>query len=185
MEKGETALNTELHASKHSISEHLEFCQRKVRRTAVKYPWQLGFLGADSNIFPGVGPIGMTPLVPPQHDEKFVQAPKNLFETHCSSLLCKQPLISWDSKLELHREAAVLKWHKIILADPMSFQVDRSFFDSAKLGISPGRLIDDIKNVFAGKSTGTLHNRAGPMFRYMLHCSNRQLEPFPVTESIA
>ena len=98
MEKGATPVL----ASKHSIADHLEFCERKVRRTAFHYPWQIGFLGtnaASSNLFPNIGRIGMTPLVRPPQEERVAQAPKNLFETHCSPLLCKQPLISWDSNL--------------------------------------------------------------------------------------
>ena len=56
------------------------------------------------------------------------------------------------------------------------------FFQSTKKGLNFGRLIDDLRNVFATRSSNTLHSRSGPILRYLAYCSNAQLEPFPLVE---
>ena len=45
---------------KDSIASHIQFCERKSRRTAVNYPWQRGFMASDhfggAAIFGKMGP---------------------------------------------------------------------------------------------------------------------------------
>ena len=170
--------------NKQALFEHIQFCERKMRKTAVKYPWELSSIQKASVendlLTPRWGPFGMAPLVKLSPE---VSEPQELSTArHCSSLLNKQPLVAWESKLDAHREAAVVKWHKIIMIDPMSFEVGRSFFTSMKRGLNSGRLLDDLQNVLSAKSSATLHNRSGPMLRYIAFCNQNKTEAFPLFE---
>ena len=170
-----------------SIFEHMQFCERKMKKSACKYPWQLGFLNEkDRTSFP-FGPVGFSPLlvsrVNPGDDLEHTEPP-SVFDVQCRKLFCKMPKIEWDAHLDTQRNAALAKWHRIVMTDPMSFEVCRSFFQSVKSGLHHGRLQDDLKNVFAGKSTSTLHSRAGPVLRYLHYCLNSQLKPLPMSEEV-
>ncbi|CAE7373283.1 PRSS12, partial [Symbiodinium microadriaticum] len=69
---------------------------------------------------------------------------------------------SWDSKSSAHRQ----------------MQAD----------VAAGRrnsLASVLEDIFAGKSTSTLHTRAGPVARYMSFCKSQAVSPFPITESSA
>ena len=41
----------------------------------------------------------------------------------------------------------------------------------------------DLKHVFAGRATGTLHNRAGPILRFIQWCNLNGVIPFPLFET--
>ena len=170
-----------------ALFEHLQFCQRKMTKTAFKYPWEAGFLSQSSASQFNPGPIGMPPLVPTtvQDSSKVIEdVSECLFNSSCKSLLCKQPQISWEAKLDAQREVVLAKWLKILLCDPLSFEVSRAFFNSTKMGLHSGRLVDDLRNVFAGKGSSTLNNRVGPLLRYMAFCADKQLQAFPPSEAV-
>eukprot|EP00435_Cladocopium_sp_Y103_P026055 s4349_g6.t1 len=171
-----------------ALFEHLQFCERQAKRSAFKYPWEMGFLAERSVLSLPKGPIGMTPLTPataaqssPDLDD---QSQPCLFDVHCTKLFCKLPKIEWDVKLDSQRNAALAKWHRIVTSEPLAFEVCRSYFNSVKSGLHCGKLQDDLKNVFASKSTSTLLGRAGPMMRFMFYCDNMQLKAFPVNEEV-
>ena len=175
--------------SSNALFEHIQFCERSMKRSALKYPWQLGFMAdSDQPVFPR-GPLGMAPVLPAAVSSAGLLEPaqeqlSNAFDDHCRKLYCKLPQVEWDVLLDSQRSAAVAKWHKIVLADPMSFQVCRLHFQSLQTGLQGGKLQDDLKNVFASKSTSTLHGRAGPMMRFLHFCGDRQLKVFPLTEEV-
>lgn len=73
---------------------------------------------------------------------------------------------------------------KIIMAGPMAFDSAKSFFSSSKLGLSIGRFADDLRKIFAGKSSSTLHGRASPLLRYMVYCKSVNFEAFPLSEEV-
>ena len=183
VEKGEKRCAT-------AFQEHVNFCERAMKRSAFKYPWELGFLAEKDNTRFPFGPIGAAPLVPalfrPDDDElkSDQMSSTSVFDQHCRKLFCRLPKIEWDVHLDTQRNAGLAKWHKIVMKDPISFEVCRTFFNSVKAGLHTGRLQDDLKNVFAGKSTSTLHNRAGPMMRYIHFCEGAQFKPFPICEEV-
>ena len=182
MEKGEKR-------SFHALFEHIQFCERSMKRSALKYPWQLGFMAdSDQSAFPK-GPLGMSPVLPAavsssDHAEPADEKLASAFDDHCRRLYCKLPQVEWDVHLDSQRSAALAKWHKIVLSDPMSFDVCRMHFQSLKTGLQGGKLQDDLKNVFSSKSTSTLHGRAGPMMRFLHFCGDKQLQAFPITEEV-
>ena len=114
-----------------------------MKKSACKYPWQLGFLNEkDRTSFP-FGPVGFSPLlvsrVNPGDDLEHTEPP-SVFDVQCRKLSCKMPKIEWDAHLDTQRNAALAKWHRIVMTDPMSFEVCRSFFQSVKSGLHHGRL---------------------------------------------
>lgn len=123
--------------------------------------------------------VSSADLLEPAHEEM-----ASAFDDHCRRLYCKLPQVEWDVHLDSQRSAALAKWHKIVLADPMSFEVCRMHFQSLKTGLQGGKLQDDLKNVFSSKSTSTLHGRAGPMMRFLHFCGDKQLKAFPLTEEV-
>ena len=87
--------------------------------------------------------------------------------------------LSWEQQLNSQRIAAIRKWVNIILTAASAFDLGRRLEKGAPLG---GSIAAGLKHVFAGKATGTLHNRAGPILRYIQWCNNNAVIPFPVHE---
>ena len=173
-----------------AVFEHIQFCERRMKRSACKYPWQLGFLNEKDNMAFPFGPIGFTPVSSiasssEDSDQMAMQSePDSVFDSQCRKLFCKLPKIQWDTLLDTQRNAALAKWHRILMFDPASFDVCRNYFNSVRSGLHKGRLQDDLRNIFAGKSTSTLHGRAGPMLRYLHYCSGAQLAALPLSEDV-
>ena len=53
---------------------------------------------------------------------------ESVFDVHCRKLFCRLPKIEWDALLDSQRNAALAKWHRIVMSDPMSFEVCRFYF---------------------------------------------------------
>ena len=87
--------------------------------------------------------------------------------------------LSWEQQLNSQRIAAIRKWVRIILTAAAAFDLGRRLEKGAPLG---GSIAAGLKHVFSGKATGTLHNRAGPILRYIQWCNNNAVIPFPVFE---
>ena len=85
--------------------EHLEFCNRSVRRSALKYPWDLKLQYNPHKSFEMIRPAGVTPVVLNSvaiEDQQTVEqkAPPSL----CRKFWMKQPRIDWEVKLNAVRE---------------------------------------------------------------------------------
>ena len=87
--------------------------------------------------------------------------------------------LSWEQQLNSQRIAAIRKWVRIILTAAVAFDLGCRLEKGAPLG---GSIAAGLKHVFSGKATGTLHNRAGPILRYIQWCNNNAVIPFPVFE---
>ena len=87
--------------------------------------------------------------------------------------------LTWAQQLNTQRVAAITKWVKIILIFPAAFDLGRKWDKDAPLGTS---IAAGLKHVFSGKATGTLHNRAGPILRFIQWCHAHGVIPFPVRE---
>ena len=59
------------------------------------------------------------------------------------------------------------------------FDLGRRVSRTSPLGVS---LQEGLRDVFTGKASGTLHNRAGPVLRYVGFCHDCGIPPFPVEE---
>ena len=89
---------------------------------------------------------------------------------------------SWENKMNSHLVAAIRKWAGIILIFPLAFDIGRNFI--ANSGTMANSLHETLYDVFAGKSAGTLHNRANPMIRFIAWCRQNGLEPLPLDEEV-
>lgn len=88
--------------------------------------------------------------------------------------------LSWEAMLNTQRIAAIRKWIGVVSSSLNSFDIGRKWNRLAPLGAS---LAESLKDVFAGKSTGTLHARVGPILRYVAWTHDRGLVPFPLVEA--
>ena len=164
--------------------EHLEFCNRSVRKSALKYPWDSLLQYNPHGWLDMVRPSGATPIVvnstaiDNQQDET-PKAPPSL----CKKFWMKQPRIDWEVKLNAMRESAIVKWQRIVVEGPTVFEVSRYFFLSIRDGHETGTFFDCLKTVFANKSTSTLNSRVGPLLRYVFYCKTTSGEAFPLVEA--
>ena len=104
---------------------------------------------------------------------------------HCMCLQLQMAVVKTFFKLRI--QAFLHSVQTVVLQNAkswMTFDVCRAYFNSVKSGLHGGRFQDDLKNVFAGKSTSTLHNRAGPFLRYLHFCSCSQLSALPLSEDV-
>ena len=89
---------------------------------------------------------------------------------------------SWEDKLNSHLVAAIRKWAGIILIFHLAFDIGRNFVVNS--GSMANSLHETLYDVFAGKSAGTLHNRANPMIRFIAWCRENGYEPLPLDEEV-
>ena len=89
---------------------------------------------------------------------------------------------SWENKMNSHLVAAIRKWAGIILIFPLAFDIGRNFI--ANSGTMANSLHETLYDVFAGKSAGTLLNRANPMIRFIAWCRQNGFEPLPLDEEV-
>ena len=90
--------------------------------------------------------------------------------------------LTWEEALSRNSVAAIRKWVGIVLCLPSAFDLGRKLSRSLPLGAA---LHGGLKEVFAGRAAGTLHNRAGPILRYIGWCRAQGEPPFPVEEQLA
>ena len=181
---GTMMMNEQKGVKRQAAFEHLEFCNRSVRKSALKYPWDSVLQYNPHSCFDLVRPSGATPLVLNNigSDNQQVDLPRAPVSL-CKKFFTKQPRIDWEVKLNAMRESAIVKWQKIVGEGPMFFEVSRYFFLSIRDGHETGTLFDCLKTVFASKSTSTLNNRVGPLLRYVFHCKTTSKESFPLVEA--
>ena len=165
-----------------AYESHLLHCRRKVWGSVYRPIWeQYSIPGAPVSVPCQVIPSGILqverPLLEPERaDDDRLEALK-LFKVRRTSLDR-----SWEQHCSSLRAAAIRKWHGIICTCLTAFQLGRQWNKQEPLGVA---ICTDLRHVFAGKSTGTLHNRSGPVLRYIAWCSRFGVQPFPLTEQVA
>ena len=171
-----------------AFDSHLEFCIRKVHKSAVRYPWELGFLGGPNTAKDVPKPVGAVPMLPPSttgsSGPRGEDVGDSLAVRTCRKLLCRQPLIEWEQKRVAQRDAILKKWLAIVLRDPMYFDVSRSILASLSRGFHTSTLKETLSSIFAQKSSATLQSRVGPMLRYVYFCNRVGRTPFPIDEPV-
>lgn len=87
-----------------AMAGHLDYCLRKVQKTAVNYPWELGFLKQDKRLFEPPQPIGMVPLAPALDSSSHEDVESSSFAVSKlgHDAFCKMPLIEWEHRLLLN-----------------------------------------------------------------------------------
>ena len=146
--------------------EHIQFCEQSMNRSAMKYPWQLSFMADQDQSTHPKGLLGMAPALPADIPSSDVAeaAQKELvsaFDDHYRRLTssCLGPEVEWDVHLDSQHSAPLVKWHKIVLADPLSFDVCGMPFQSLKTVLYGGKFQDDLKT--CSQARALLHFMAG------------------------
>ncbi|CAE7808661.1 unnamed protein product [Symbiodinium sp. CCMP2592] len=162
-----------------SYEAHLASCMRKFNKTGFVRSWDFK-LKPSANLF-----AGMARASGPMPPVMSVPVPKMVSSQVTVASVVKLALgrvrlqDSWSVHLDKKLRAAIQKWVSIVLEDPLTFDVGRrcaaaSCQDSA---VSQGLL-----HTFSGKAAGTLHNRAGPLLRFVAWAKKRRLQPLPLRE---
>lgn len=159
--------------------EHLAFCRRNVAVSLYRPMWDLAKAPGVPMLSPyppgPVGPVPMRPCPSESHPE--------VDQSHLEVLRFQQRRalsdLTWEQSLSKSMVAAIRKWVGIVLVHPQSFDLGRRVSRSLPLGVA---LHEGLRDVFAGKASGTLHNRAGPMLRFIAYCNSLGIPPFPVEE---
>ena len=95
--------------SSFALFEHLQFCERSMKRSALRYPWQLGFMADHDRL-----PLGMSPVLPASVanadcTDAVQLEQSSVFDAHCRKRYCKLPQVEWDVHLDSPRNAALAK----------------------------------------------------------------------------
>ena len=86
----------------------------------------------------------------------------------------------WEVKLTENRLAALIKWERVLNSHKEHFGLmDKVAGDS---GMSTS-LQTVLRDVFAMKASSTLHSRVGPVLRFIKHCQDAGIAPFPLREA--
>ena len=124
--------------------------------------------------------MGQLPMLPEVLDVEV--CPHAVVDTQFFQLRRTVDSRSWEDKLNSHLVTANGKWAGIILIFPLAFDIGRNFVVNS--GTMANGLHETLYDVFAGKSAGTLHNRANPMIRFTAWCRQNGNEPLPLDEEI-
>ena len=87
---------------------------------------------------------------------------------------------TWEKKHSDHLVAAIRKWASILLICPLAFDLGREL--AGQQSSTREAVYEGLSHIFAGRSSGTLHNRAGPILRYVAWCQSVGVVPFPMME---
>ena len=87
---------------------------------------------------------------------------------------------TWEEKLNAHIVAAIRKWASVLLINRIAFDLGRKL--AAQQSPTREAFYEGLTHVFSGRSSGTLHNRAGPILRFVAWCNSVGVYPFPFME---
>ena len=90
----------------------------------------------------------------------------------------------WEQKLSWERKCACKKWISLVAEQFTAWEVCRQVATTDALSLGRGNLADSISDCLAAKATGTLHQRANPLLKYVMWWKERGLFPFPIQEAM-
>ena len=90
----------------------------------------------------------------------------------------------WEQKLSWERKCACKKWISLVAEQFTAWEICRQVATTDALSLSRGNLADSISDCLAAKATGTLHQRANPLLKYVMWWKERGLFPFPIQEAM-
>ena len=172
-----------------AYSMHVDFAFGYTNKSRWVQPWERGIM-VKPDLFPKSMPLGAFKNAK-NVEIKSVENQSKYHSVKPSSMSSKRLKtgsasdISWEKKLSNNRLAAIHKWTTIIKCAPLDFGVIRLMYVAKKTGLDNSTVGRTLENVFAGKSTGTLHSRAGPVLRYIKYWKGCGVDPIPFTEAMA
>ena len=170
------------------LDGHADFCKR-MKRSSFTMPWERGLLGHEvmpavrswvhKGAFPVVDGQQQLTLDPFQATGAAAALASSFKSSVVHDVMSKLSKgITWKQQLDSSRALALKKWYTILTEGKMDFSFIEQHF-----AVRPGDLlmmIDSIELAFTGKSTATLHGRAGPVLRYMKFCKDGGVHSFPL-----
>ena len=158
---------------------HLEFSRLKVTRSRFVQPWERGFMKIPNAPFalsppaPTDGGILLaSSLVKKRSAQELAQYEYEMlgsFFKKFRTQSLKKNKQSWVAKLDYDRKAAFIKWEKIMLCGLLDFEAGVQF-RMMRLANRVPNFQQYFMDVFAIKSTLTLHKRANPVLRFVKWC---------------
>ena len=103
-------------------------------------------------------------------------------ETICAKppkrmLLSSARQVSWKKKLADHRMTGIKKWMAIVEKGLKFFQCGLQWEQDPEVDLG-----DMIADILSRKATNTIHDRAGPVLRYIAWCMEKGQPPIPFEE---
>ena len=169
-----------------AYSMHIDFAIGRTNKSRWVQPWERGVM-VKPDLFPKSMPSAAFKSAKNVElktvDEHAKSSKGNVTSISSKRLKTGSNLtISWETKLSNNRLAAIHKWTTVIKCAPLDFGVIRLLYVAKKAGLDHSTVGQTLENVFAGKGTGTLHSRAGPILRYIKYWKGRGSDPIPFTE---
>lgn len=140
-----------------ALESHLTSCIRLTTSSCYKQSWDLVRKGPPLlHEFSTANRVGQLPFLPEVFD--VVECTPAIADTHIFCMRRTVDSRSWESKLGAHLVAAIRKWAGLILVFPLAFEIGRNFVVNG--GSMANGLHETLHDKFAGRSSGTLHNRS-------------------------
>ncbi|CAE7612968.1 unnamed protein product [Symbiodinium sp. CCMP2592] len=167
-----------------ALDAHLSFCIRSSHQSSFRPTWET--VGEPTNlVFRLPAARGPLPLIAGPRAE--AASSGSVSQAKRPGVSGDSPLkmakhwhgISWEYKLERELVAGIRKWGVIIMHSPLSFDIGRRLRGEQRL---EPLILESLGHIFAGKAAGTLHQRAGPMLRYIRWSVQADMDPFPLEE---
>ncbi|CAE6946874.1 SLC24A2 [Symbiodinium sp. CCMP2592] len=169
-----------------ALDAHLSFCIRSSHQSSFRPTWETVGDGEPTNlVFRLPAARGPLPLIAGPRAE--AASSGSVSQAKRPGVSGDSPLkmakhwhgISWEYKLERELVAGIRKWGVIIMHSPLSFDIGRRLRGEQRL---EPLILESLGHIFAGKAAGTLHQRAGPMLRYIRWSVQADMDPFPLEE---
>ena len=162
-----------------AFETHVDYCRMRVWPSIYRPIWETNPALSQVRVIRGTTPPSGLILVDTPISEEHVDDAQPVSGLVRFRQKRNATDLTWAQQLNTQRVAAITKWVKIILTFPAAFDLGRKWDKDAPLGTS---IAAGLKHVFSGKATGTLHNRAGPILRFIQWCHAHGVIPFPVRE---
>lgn len=162
----------------HTLDLHVASCLHATSSSAYKSMWEY-------NPVPSLNAVEYSPAkrlggVPPAHIEEEPVVSSAVVAAIDFRLKRTLDTRTWEEKLNAHLVAAIRKWASVVLINPIAFDLGRKL--AAQQSSTREAVYEGLTHIFAGRSPGTLHNRAGPILRFVSWCKTAGVHPFPMME---
>ena len=175
----------ERHLRESTYDQHLQYIWKQAKSRYVQ-PWDRSPILNPCATFPCLpshhrfSTASGSTVLPAQDPTSKVGPPPKADVSGFAPPTAKEIGKPWEVKLTENRLAALLKWERVLNAHGQHF----GLMDKVRQGPGPpGDLQEVLKDVFSMKASSALHNRVGPVLRFIKHCQDAGVAPFPLNES--
>ena len=161
-----------------ALEYHAAMCLRSTSSSAYKPMWEYNPIPSLNAVdYSPAKRIGVMPLVSVEDKPVVSSAASAALEFRLKKSIDSR---TWEKKHSDHLVAAIRKWASILLICPLAFDLGRKL--AAQQSSTREAVYEGLSHIFSGRSSGTLHNRAGPILRYVAWCQSVGVVPFPMME---